>query len=501
MTDAEIIAIEESTTDGRDASATTVDIMLVEDSQTLARVYCEYLRREPLTVEHVTTGTEALAAIRLNPPKVMILDIRLPDMSGLNVLDVVRDESIPTNVVVITAHGSVDLALNAVNKGARDYLEKPFTSERLLTTVRNELEHWRLNELVDVIDSIQRRSYCGFVGSSLPMQVVYRFIEGAGSSDASVFITGEAGSGKQVCAEAVHEKSKRSDKPFVVLNCAGKTTSELEVELYGRRASNAATSDSAGTGNRSEFEGLAKLADGGTLYVDEITEMDLSQQAKFLQLVETGWYRSLNSGHSQSVDLRFIFSSREDPLQAVKHRRLREDLYYRVNVIPIELTPLRQREADILEIAEYYLDQFSRVYNKRFTGFDPDVEQALMLYRWPGNVGELKNLIQKIVDQFDDTIVIPAYLPASINTDPDQHVRSNPMAAVLQSIDSGTAKEATAKNIPVNTIRPLWLVERETIEAAIEYFGGNVPKAAAALQVSPSTIYRKRQNWRDQDSE
>jgi len=211
-----------------------IDVLLVEDSHSLAKVYCEYLRREPIAVKHVATGAEALAILESQPPRIMILDIRLPDIDGLEILDRVKTESIPTNIIVITAHGSVDMALSAVNKGARDFLEKPFSADRLLTTVRNELENWRLHELVDVIDTTRRGRYCGFVGSSLQMQAIYRVIDSAAISDAPIFITGESGSGKEVCARAIHEKSHRSDQELVIVNCASLSDEQLAIELYGR---------------------------------------------------------------------------------------------------------------------------------------------------------------------------------------------------------------------------------------------------------------------------
>jgi len=214
-----------------------IDVLLVEDSHSLAKVYCEYLRREPIVMKHVTTGTEALAILESQPPKIMILDIRLPDIDGLEILERVKTESTPTNIIVITAHGSVDMALSAVNKGARDFLEKPFSADRLLTTVRNELENWRLHELVDVIDTTRRGRYCGFVGSSLQMQAIYRVIDSAAISDAPIFITGESGSGKEVCARAIHEKSRRSDQELVIVNCASLSDEQLAIELYGRDTS------------------------------------------------------------------------------------------------------------------------------------------------------------------------------------------------------------------------------------------------------------------------
>jgi len=484
---------QETTNYDPPAGSRQIDVLLVEDSHSLAKVYCEYMRREPILVKHVTTGADALAILQSRPPKVMILDIRLPDMDGLHILDQVKAKSIPTNIIVITAHGSVDMALSAVNKGARDFLEKPFNADRLLMTLRNEFENWRLNELVDAIDTTRRGRYCGFIGSSLQMQAIYRIIDSASVSDAPIFITGESGSGKEICANAIHEKSNRSEQSLVIVNCATLSDEQLAMELYGRVASD------AGSGETIEPGAIAK-ADGGTLFLDEITEVSPKQQSELLRFVESGVYRPLYSSQSYQSNVRLVCSSTSKPGSVIQEKQLREDLYYRINVIPVSMVPLRHREADVLEIASYFLEQYSVTEGKNFESIDPDAEQALLSYPWPGNVRELRNVIRNIVVLHNQVVVKRAHLPELLLAEPLQDGRDFTGGETLRGSSSVGDPRGSGLG-DESAVRPLWIAERETIEAAIDHFGGNIPKAAAALEVSPSTIYRKRHGWRDLDAE
>lgn len=454
-------------------------VLLVEDSAPQARLYQEYLKEQMLTLTHVDTGAAAKTHIAAQPPDLILLDLKLPDMEGEDILRWIHEQSIPTTVIVITGHGSVDIAVDVMRIGAEDFIEKPVTANRLKTTVRNLLEKTRLRHMVeDYQDNFERHRYHGFIGASLPMQGVYRIIDAAAPSKATVFITGESGTGKEVCAEAIHNQGKRAGKPFVALNCGAIPRDLMESEIFGHIKG-------AFTGASNDRKGAASQADGGTLFLDEIGEMDMELQTKLLRFVQTGTFQKVGSSKAESVDVRFICATNRDPLEAVAAGRLREDLYYRLHVVPIHLPPLRERGDDILAIAEHFLQTYAREENKKFHRFNSEVEVILRHYKWPGNVRQLQNVIRNIVVLHNDEAVAQAHLPPPLNTALNPQELASPLPA-------RTRNETVTST---NTLKPLATIEREAIEQAINMCDGNIPRAAALLQVSPSTIYRKKQGW------
>ena len=457
-----------------------INILLVEDSPTLAHLYRAYLEKEKWHVFHAETGKQALELLFQCLPQVMILDLKLPDMAGVDILHRVIQEKLSCAVVVVTGHGTVHTAVEAMREGAFDFIEKPCNADRLLYTVKNALKNRRLEPPVGNVGV--PNDYSGFVGTSEPMLTVYRIIDQVASSRATVFITGESGSGKELCAEAVHRhcKSSRNDKPFVTLNCAAIPKDLLESELFGHVKG-------AFTGAYIDRLGVASRADGGTLFLDEICEMDLNIQSKLLRFVQTGTFQKVGSGKIELVDVRLICATNRDPLKEVESGRFREDLYYRLHVIPIVLPPLRERSDDIIPIAKGFLATFAAEEGKDFIGFDPETEDRLRCYHWPGNVRQLQNVIRNIVVLNQGGFVRPEMLPPPLNS---------PIPVAL-TIEDGREKRQHTNE----TIRPLWLVEKEAIEQAIAICEGNIPKAAALLQVSPSTIYRKRLSWQDAESQ
>ncbi|MDH3935546.1 MAG: sigma-54 dependent transcriptional regulator, partial [Gammaproteobacteria bacterium] len=272
------------------------NVLLVEDSLSLATAYMEYLAKQPCNITHVMTGQEALEAIDAQAPNVVLLDLELPDINGREILEHIREQAIPTAVIIITSHGSVDIAVDVMRAGAIDFLEKPFTADRLNVTLENALRRQDLEEFVDLH---RREHYHGFVGASLPMQTVYHIIDSAASSKATVFITGESGTGKEVCAQAIHDASPRHDKPFVALNCAAIPKDLMESEIFGHTRG-------AFTGAVSAREGAAARADNGTLFLDEICEMDMDLQSKLLRFIQTSTFQKVGSNTLQSVDVRFV---------------------------------------------------------------------------------------------------------------------------------------------------------------------------------------------------
>jgi len=297
-------------------------------------------------------------------------------------------------------------------------------------------------------------------------------------------VTGESGTGKEVCAEAIHTVSPRREKPLVALNCAAIPKDLIESEIFGHVRG-------AFTGAVAEREGAASRANGGTLFLDEICEMPLDLQAKLLRFVQTGTLTKVGGSRTETVDLRFICASNRDPQREVEAGRFREDLFYRLHVIPLPLPPLRDREHDALEIAENFLQQYAREERKRFTHFAPDVEVALQTHSWPGNVRELQNVVRNIVVMHDGDMVTPDMLPPLIKRLNGTHAAPAPAPSASHPLGAANGSGAGDK------IRPLWQVEREAIESAIAACEGNVPRAAVRLEISPSTIYRKLQAWEE----
>lgn len=461
--------------------AGTPNVLLVEDSAPIAALFQSYLTSEPINLTHVSSGEAAMSAIADQPPHLVLLDLKLPDIDGREILRWIREQELPTAVVVITSLNSVDVAVDVMQAGAQDFLEKPVSADRLKTTIHNTLEKHQLQDLVEELKTtFDRDRYHGFIGGSLPMQAVYRIIDSAAPSKASVFITGESGTGKEVCAEAIHQQSKRSDRSFVAINCGAIPHNLMESEIFGHIKG-------AFTGASTTRQGAASLADGGTLFLDEITEMSLELQIKLLRFVQTGTFQKVGSNAVETVNIRFICATNREPLEAVAAGRLREDLYYRLHVVPVNLPPLRERSDDILEIANHFLVTYAAEENRNFKGFAAAVEVILCRYDWPGNVRQLQNVIRNIVVLHDEEIVTQEHLPPPL----DSTLNQKDIAHLIKPSHPDPATDS-----PIDqTIQSLATTERLAIEAAIEACQGNIPRAAALLEVSPSTLYRKKQSW------
>ncbi len=331
-----------------------------------------------------------------------------------------------------------------------------------------------------------------FIGQSPVMQDVYELIRNAAPSDASVFITGESGTGKELCAQCIHKLSKRSKAPLISLNCSAIPAGLMESEVFGHVRG-------AFTGAVSQRDGAAIMADGGTLFLDEICEMDLNLQAKLLRFIQTGTVNRVGSSTPRKVDVRFICATNRDPMEAVHAGRFREDLYYRLHVIPIVLPPLSARGEDILLIAETFLHRISRAEGKNFAGFSDETQELICQYTWPGNVRELENVIRNTVVMNSGETVEKHMLPAAV-AHPDRQER--PLAAPENSRKTVSIAGNGISPVPTPyihdkaTILPLWEEEKRIIERAIHLCDGNVIEAAAKLGINPSTIYRKTASWR-----
>ncbi|OBU21976.1 sigma-54-dependent transcriptional regulator [Photobacterium aquimaris] len=480
-------------------------VLLVEDSTSLAILYKQYVKDEPYEFFHVTTGEDAKNFIVKNPPQLIILDLKLPDISGAEILQWIREQKIPTAVIIATAHGTIDIAVTLIQSGANDFLEKPIQADRLKTSIKNHLAHNKLEGLVeDIQNDFNRNKYQGFIGSSLPMQAVYKIIDAVAPTNASVFISGESGTGKEVCAEAIHYKSQRYNKPFVAINCGAIPHDLMESEIFGHLKG-------AFTGATTDRKGAAMLANGGTLFLDELCEMELDMQKKLLRFLQTGRFTPLGGSKEISTDIRIICATNRDPLIELNEKRFREDLYYRVNVVPIQMPPLRDRGTDILDIARYFLKKFAKQDHKKFTAIKRNVELKLSHYSWPGNIRQLQNIIRNIVVLHNDTHILMEHLPEPINSfktsiknTEKQHIKASNITPIKPMTNTGptlptmtTSDNSTNTKKKINThlIRPMADIEREVIENAIDYCEGNVLNAAVLLELSPSTLYRKKQVW------
>ncbi|EMK3268902.1 sigma-54-dependent Fis family transcriptional regulator [Vibrio vulnificus] len=492
-------------------------VLLVEDSTSLAILYKQYVKDEPYDIFHVETGRDAIQFIERNTPQLVILDLKLPDMSGEDVLDWINQNDVPTAVIIATAHGSVDIAVSLMNKGAEDFLEKPIKADRLKTSIAVHLKRAKLEHLVENIQSrFDRPRYHGFIGACLPMQAVYKTIDSVAPTTANVFINGESGTGKEVCAEAIHKQSLRKDLPFIAINCGAIPRDLMESEIFGHLKG-------AFTGATTDRKGAAMLANGGTLFLDELCEMELEMQKKLLRFLQTGTFTPLGGSKEIKVDVRIICATNRDPLKEVEEGRFREDLYYRVHVVPIEMPPLRERGNDIVELANHFLKTYAKEDGKKFNSISKEAQSILKKYNWPGNVRQLQNIIRNIVVLNDDNQLNMEHLPAQLTTKP-QTVKEpaklsappQPVQAVIQEMRNGhealnhhSLETQTSKANPLahnafhhsdGSIRPMWQIEREAIQNAIAFCDGNVISAAVMLELSPSTVYRKKQVWEAEEN-
>jgi len=461
-------------------------ILLIEDSLSLAQTYIAYMRSGDYDVSHCASGAEAIDYLKNETPDIILLDLKLPDMNGMDIVDYINDNDIETTIVIITAHGSVEVAVEAMQAGAFDFLMKPFDAQRLLTTISKVLDHRKLQNLVDQYEqSLPKDGVGAFIGASRAMQIVYQMIRNAAPSDAAVFITGESGTGKELCAEAIHQKSRRSQKPFVAVNCGAIPRDLLESEIFGHKKG-------AFTGAIADRDGAAFVANGGTLFLDEIGELDIDLQVKLLRFIQTKTFKKVGEDKEIEVDIRFVCATNRDPLAQVQRGEFREDLYYRLNVIPINMPPLSERNDDVILLADHFMKLYAAQEKKEFSVIQPAAEELMMAYNWPGNVRELQNLVHQLVVLNDGTEITPDMLPEHIT---NQKVRPKPAKDKVKIAE--VISMATEAEVPVTeeALRPLWTFEKEAIERTINACDGNVVKAAAYLEVSPSTVYRKLRNW------
>lgn len=437
----------------------------------MATLCQEYLAGGGYRTLAAPDGATALRAIDDVQPRAVLLDYELPDMTGLDVLAHIRANAPSTVVIMMTAHASVEHAAAAMRLGAHDFLQKPFPADRLLVTLKNALEKdLYQRELQHILAQQSGTGYGPFIGTSPVMQAVYHTIQNVAASRVPVFVTGESGTGKELAAQALHAASPRRAAPFRAVNCGAIPANLLESELFGHVKG-------AFTGATQDRLGLLQQADGGTVFLDEVADIPLDLQVKLLRAVQTQQVRPVGSDREVQVNVRFVAATNRDVVAEVQAGRFRDDLFYRLYVVPVELPPLRDRGADILMLADHFLRRYAGEEGKNITAFTPQVQSLFMGYAWPGNVRELENVVRYAVAlNHGAPIIDEMLLPTALYSAP----RAALPAAALP---------------PSAVIRPLDVVEREAITAALNHTGEDVGQAAALLQISPSTIYRKLQSW------
>lgn len=377
-------------------------------------------------------------------------------------------------VIALSDSGSVSSAVAAMQAGAHDFLTRPLNG-RLLALRLEELgqRHGKARAVACEQPRGSDTDFEGFVGSSPQMRAIYDQIVRIAPSAAPVFITGESGTGKELSAEALHRRSPRAKGPFIAINASAIPRDLMESELFG-------VVRGAYTGANEDRMGAVAMADGGTLFLDEIGEMDLSLQSKLLRFLQTGTITRVGDARVHQVDVRVVCATNRNPMQLVTEKKFREDLFYRLHVLPIHLPPLRQRPADIVPLAHNFLLRFAEEENKRFEGLTPEAADLFIAREWPGNVRQLQNLLRRIVVMFDGGMVSAEMAMAA-------DIESRAAQPVVPMNGTGTG--------PGQRILPMWQQEQRIIEEALDAFGGNIARAAAALEISPSTIYRKKTNW------
>lgn len=448
-------------------------ILIIDDEAALVRSLSFALKNEGYEVHGAHNGADGLVAARRVEPAIVLLDLRLPDASGLDVLDRLREAQPDLPVVMISAHGDTRDAVQAVKKGAADYLSKPFELDDLFHVIASVLERQRLNSELD----FHRNAVLGsgqLVGDSPAMRELGDTVRRvAASSSGRVLLLGESGTGKALVARAVHTCSTRAEGPFIEVNCASLPEQLIEAELFGAEKG-------AYTGAHQKRTGLVTLAAGGTLFLDEIGELPLALQAKFLHFLEDGSYRPIGSGRALHADVRVVAATNRDLAEEVRLGRFREDLFYRLNVIQLLIPPLRQRGSDIAALTTHFAARYAREEHCTPIRFSGDALAVLLGYRWPGNVRELKNLVERLTILQPGRTIHAADLPGEMVATPATPVEAPALA--------GDANPALAAG-PIES--QLADAERQMVEAALRQVAGQKGRAAEILGISRHALKRR----------
>src|SRR5207237_2473540 len=453
------------------SKAQDIRILVIDDEPMMSDSLRRHLEEEGYAVDTAATGAQAIDLFDGGAHHLVICDLQLPDMDGLTLLRHMKDARPTTEVIVVTGYGSVQTAVEATKAGAFYFVEKPFDFEELSPRDEKALERRELMaETANMLRQLSTRSeYFNIIGSSKQMQTIYETIESVAKSDANVLVVGESGTGKELIANAIHYNSLRAKKPFIKVNCAALPKELIESELLGH-------TKGAFTGAHADKDGLIQHAEQGSLLLDEIAEMPVELQPKLLRVLQERSYRKLGSEKTYPVDFRLITSTNRLPADAIRDGALRDDLFYRISTITIHVPPLRERSEDIQLLAEYFLKQYARKYQRPISGISQSAYQRLFGHTWPGHVRELENVIERAVLLAKTNKIEPVDLPFDNGSLPE--------------------KNAAGANWEVPPNMTLEEIEKFVIERTLQRTGGNKQAAANLLGIYRPRLYSKIQKYK-----
>ena len=448
--------------------------LLVDDDASLCDLIGLWLDRAGYSVQVHHDGSSMLNALGWTLPDVICLDLGLPDANGMELLSRLRRQNPHLPIIILTADDAVDSVVRAMQSGAYDYLPKPVNETKLLTTVRNAVDHHKLSTRVADLEIRDRTAYRGIHGASAAMSTLFQTIERVAARDVSILINGESGSGKELVARALHDASGRRDGPFVAVNCAAFPPTLIEAELFGHEKG-------AFTGASARRAGCFERADGGTIFLDEVAELDLAVQAKLLRVLQERSFCRVGGMKEVKSDFRLLAATHRQLSEAVARGQFREDLYYRVAVFELFVPSLRSRQEDIALLARHFLEQFQHDHDEPLR-LSPEALDALKAYSWPGNVRELQNTIQHAAVMAADPMIGLDDLPARV------------LGPAIQPAISGVMTPSPLPQPPNHSPLPattLENIERQAIIEALERHRGNVSAAQRQLGIGRTTLYRK----------
>jgi DNA-binding NtrC family response regulator len=472
----------------------TKTVLVVDDDPTQRRLISAVLERDGFGVAQAESGDAALGRlIGGGAADVIILDLTMPGLGGMDTLKEMRARGFNQPVIVLTASGGVDVVVKAMQAGAQDFFIKPVAPERITVSIRNALA---MGDLTAEVGRLKKQAtgymtFADMVGDSPAMTLVKRMGERGARSGIPILITGESGSGKEVIARAVHGASERAGKPFVAVNCGAIPENLVESILFGHEKGSF-------TGATDKHIGKFQEANGGTLFLDEVGELPLDTQVKLLRAVQESEIDPIGSKRSQKVDVRIVSATNRDLAQAVKAGRFREDLFYRLNVFPLEAPPLRERAADIPALVDHFVRRFNVEEGKRVSGASPETLAILTAYEWPGNVRQLENAVYRAIVLADSPYLQPFDFPAISGVQPPLEDSAPAAAAAAPMVPSaGELIAVMPQEAPVRILderghlRTLEDIERDLIQLAIEIYAGHMSEVARRLGIGRSTLFRK----------
>ncbi len=469
----------------------TKTVLVVDDDPTQRRLIQAVLERDGFAVVHAENGDQAIARLTSGGAcDLILLDLVMPGLSGQDTLKEIRARSFGQPVIVVTASGGIDTVVQAMQAGACDFFIKPASPERITTSIRNALS---MGDLKGEVERLKKHAngkttFADLVGDSPAMTMVKRMGERAAKSSIPILITGESGVGKEVIARAVHGSSDRSGKPFVAVNCGAIPANLIESILFGHEKGSF-------TGATDKHLGKFQEANGGTLFLDEVGELPLDMQVKLLRVLQEGEVDAVGSKRSLKIDVRIVSATNRDPAQAVKDGLFREDLFYRLNVFPIEAPSLRERREDIPALVEHFIRRFNVEEGKNVAGASAETVEFLTAFDWPGNVRQLENAVYRAIVLADAPFLQPYDFPAISGIKAPPPELTAPNFAMLPSAAELMAE--MPKDAPVRILdgrghlRTLEEIERDLIQLAIEVYAGHMSEVARRLGIGRSTLYRK----------